>query len=161
MKSGWPMMLPPPCFTVKVTFTPASRLKLASVTMPTNGRGSAWPMAPIWPFPVSTTMRCAVVGVAECANTADPVKPVAAASTRLLPTPDRVPRRKFTDASPRLFVFTASDPRVAVPLTRPPLFSSTRNTTGTPITGCPSEFVSRTTRGWGRTRAHRAALGIP
>ena len=124
-----PLKAPPPWRTVKVTGTFGRRLKPASVTIAMNGSGSGWPTTPVCPLPVSTTIWVAAVGVPDAVNTAVPANPVASASTTLFPTPLRAPSCRRADACPLPLVVTAIVPSCADPLTRPPLFCTTRNTT--------------------------------
>jgi hypothetical protein len=148
---GWPAMVPPPCRTANVTGTPASRLCPSSVTIAMNGSGNGSPTAPICPLPVSTSICVGVPDVADSVNSAGPSKPVAVASTTLFPTPARVPSRSDTTACPCALVVTANVPSAALPLTSPALFSVTRNTTGTPVTGCPRALNTPATSGCANT----------
>ena len=125
-----PPRLPPPCRTVKVTGTPAIRLKPASVTIATKGRASAWPTTPTWPLPVSTTIRWAPgrrarmreQRRAEEARGRGFDHVVAHAGPRAEPEA----RRRL----PLRVGRHGERPDRRRPLTRPPLFSTTRNTTG-------------------------------
>ena len=56
---------------------------------------------------------------------------------------------------------TTSEPRAADPLTRPPLFSVTRNTTGTPAAGAPATSITRATRGNARSLPARPVWLLP
>ena len=82
---------PPPLLTSKLTGMLAKRLLLASVTMAMKGSGSGWPTTPVWLLPESTTTSCGAPGVAVAAKSAVAATPEVLASTRLLPTPARLP----------------------------------------------------------------------
>src|SRR5439155_1106204 len=158
---GAPAKLPPPAATLNVTGTPTQKLPPASTASTSSGRASAAPATPTWFSPPIARSFSQAAAVAEAQKPTGTVNPAALTSTRLFPTPARVPSSHSTVTSPCSSVrrLCSADPPSWPTSRRSPSLRTTCRSSTRLASGLPPASRARTTIGCARTSPTRPAVG--
>ena len=160
---GAPAKLPPPAATLNVTGTPTQKLPPASTASTSSGRASAAPATPTWFSPPIARSFSQAAAVAEAQKPTGTAKPAALTSTRLFPTPARVPSTHSTATCPCSSVrrLSAADPPSWPTPRTSPSFRTTRRSSTRFASGFPPASRARTTIGCARISPIRPVWLFP